>query len=181
MDALDHNRQPFEIWLPTRRGGASGRSSGTLRFPQENKGSNPLSLRLSRTSGCTRFGTIFQRTAVVAAFHDSTRHDARRLSGAFGAVNALSLYVERGRVTFDAVHVEAAARVAHLARERRGTADPCLWHWCRSGFVVAVHRGARQRGDRGPAQLSRRDPRCRSTHSQSLASRRLICREGCLA
>ena len=38
------------------------------------------------------------------------------LFGAYGAVNAVSLYVERGRVTFDAVHVEAAARVARLAR-----------------------------------------------------------------
>ena len=36
---------------------------------------------------------------------------------AYGAVNAVSLYVERGRETFDAVHVEAAARVARLARE----------------------------------------------------------------
>jgi len=38
------------------------------------------------------------------------------LFGACGAVNAVSLYVERGGVTFDAVHVEAAARVARLAR-----------------------------------------------------------------
>jgi uncharacterized protein YbjT (DUF2867 family) len=38
------------------------------------------------------------------------------LFGASGAVNAVSLYVERGGVTFDAVHVEGAARVAHLAR-----------------------------------------------------------------
>ena len=38
------------------------------------------------------------------------------LVGAYGALNAVSLYVERGGVTFDAVHVEAAARVARLAR-----------------------------------------------------------------
>jgi NADH dehydrogenase len=38
------------------------------------------------------------------------------LFGAYGAVNAVSLYVERGGVTFDAVHVEAAAGVARLAR-----------------------------------------------------------------
>src|SRR6266478_2702350 len=42
---------------------------------------------------------------------------AAALFGAYGAVNAVSLYVERGRETFDAVHVEAAARVARLARE----------------------------------------------------------------
>jgi uncharacterized protein YbjT (DUF2867 family) len=42
---------------------------------------------------------------------------AAALFGAYGAVNAVRLYVERGRETFDAVHVEAAARVARLARE----------------------------------------------------------------
>jgi NADH dehydrogenase len=39
------------------------------------------------------------------------------LAGAYGAVNAVSLYVERGRETFEAVHVEAAASVAILAGE----------------------------------------------------------------
>jgi NADH dehydrogenase len=39
------------------------------------------------------------------------------LAGAYGAVNAISLYVERGgRETFRAVHVEAAVRIAGLAR-----------------------------------------------------------------
>ena len=42
---------------------------------------------------------------------------AAALFGAYGAINAVSLYVERGRETFDAVHVEAAERVARLARE----------------------------------------------------------------
>jgi NADH dehydrogenase len=43
---------------------------------------------------------------------------AAALAGAFGAVNAVSLYVEQGgRKTFHAVHVEAAARIARLARE----------------------------------------------------------------
>src|SRR5215207_9982930 len=39
------------------------------------------------------------------------------LEGAYGAVNAVSLYVEHGRETFRAVHVDAAARVARVARE----------------------------------------------------------------
>jgi len=40
------------------------------------------------------------------------------LAGVYGVVNAVSLYVERGgRETFHAVHVEAAARIARLARE----------------------------------------------------------------
>ena len=47
---------------------------------------------------------IHEETTVAAA-----------LFGASGAVNAVSLYVERGRITFDAVHVEAAARVGRLA------------------------------------------------------------------
>jgi uncharacterized protein YbjT (DUF2867 family) len=51
-----------------------------------------------------------------ADIHDETSV-AAALVGAYGAVNAVSLYVESGRVTFDAVHVEAAARVARLARE----------------------------------------------------------------
>ena len=55
--------------------------------------------------------------AVGADVHDEASV-ASALAGAFGAVNAVSLYVERGgRETFRAVHVEAAARIARLARE----------------------------------------------------------------
>ena len=54
---------------------------------------------------------------VRADVHDETSV-AEALAGAFGAVNAVSLYVERGdRETFHAVHVDAAARIARLARE----------------------------------------------------------------
>jgi uncharacterized protein YbjT (DUF2867 family) len=43
---------------------------------------------------------------------------ASALVGAYGVVNALSLYLERGgRETFRAVHVDGAARIARLARE----------------------------------------------------------------
>jgi uncharacterized protein YbjT (DUF2867 family) len=48
---------------------------------------------------------IRDETTVAAALFD-----------AYGAVNSVSLYVERGRATFDAVHVKAAALVARLAR-----------------------------------------------------------------
>ena len=51
-------------------------------------------------------GDVRDRAAVVGS-----------LTGAYGAVNAVSLYVERGRDSFQAVHVEAAASVAILARE----------------------------------------------------------------
>jgi uncharacterized protein YbjT (DUF2867 family) len=39
------------------------------------------------------------------------------VTGAFGVVNAVSLYVERGNQTFQSVHVDAAARLARIARE----------------------------------------------------------------
>ena len=44
------------------------------------------------------------------------RSVANALLGAYGAVNATSLYVERGRETFQSVHVEAAERLACLAQ-----------------------------------------------------------------
>ena len=42
---------------------------------------------------------------------------AAAVEGAFGVVNAVSLYVERGSDTFQAVHVAAAERVAEEARK----------------------------------------------------------------
>jgi uncharacterized protein YbjT (DUF2867 family) len=42
---------------------------------------------------------------------------AAAVSGVFAVVNAVSLYAERGRDTFQTVHVGAAERVASLARE----------------------------------------------------------------
>jgi NADH dehydrogenase len=42
---------------------------------------------------------------------------ATAVEGAFGVVNAVSLYVERGTETFHAVHVVAAERVAEEARK----------------------------------------------------------------
>ena len=45
------------------------------------------------------------------------RSVAAALGKAFAVVNAVSLYVERGKDTFQSVHVNAAGRVARLARE----------------------------------------------------------------
>jgi uncharacterized protein YbjT (DUF2867 family) len=53
--------------------------------------------------------------SVGANIHDE-RSVADTLAGAYGAVNAVSLYVERGQETFHSVHVEAAQRVAAQAR-----------------------------------------------------------------
>jgi uncharacterized protein YbjT (DUF2867 family) len=56
-----------------------------------------------------------QLRSVATDIHDE-RTVADALADAYGAVNAVSLYVEHGRETFHSVHVEAAERVAILAR-----------------------------------------------------------------
>jgi len=56
-----------------------------------------------------------QLQAVGTDVHDE-RTVVDALANAYGAVNAVSLYVEHGRETFHSVHVEAAERVAILAR-----------------------------------------------------------------
>jgi len=55
-----------------------------------------------------------QLQAVEADIHDE-RAIADALAGAYGVVNAVSLYVEQGQETFHSVHVDAARRVAALA------------------------------------------------------------------
>ncbi|OHV79972.1 epimerase [Ensifer sp. LCM 4579] len=56
-----------------------------------------------------------QLQSVEADIHDE-RSIADALGGAHGVVNAVSLYVERGRQTLHSVHVESAQRVAAQAR-----------------------------------------------------------------
>jgi uncharacterized protein YbjT (DUF2867 family) len=51
---------------------------------------------------------------VEANIHDE-RSVAEALAGAYGVVNAVSLYFERGQETFHSVHVESAQRVAAQA------------------------------------------------------------------
>ncbi len=56
-----------------------------------------------------------QLQSVEADIHD--RHAvADALAGAYGVINAVSLYVEHGRETFHSVHVEAAQRMAAQAQ-----------------------------------------------------------------
>ena len=54
--------------------------------------------------------------SVLADVHDDASV-AAALRGATGAVNAVSLYAERGHATFQSVHVESARRVALHARD----------------------------------------------------------------
>jgi len=57
-------------------------------------------------------------TAVQSILADVNDEDAvaTAVAGAYGVVNAVSLYVERGTETFHSVHVEAAERLARQAR-----------------------------------------------------------------
>src|SRR5947209_11431043 len=56
-----------------------------------------------------------QLQPVEANIHDD-RSVADALAGAYGVVNAVSLYVETRQETFHSVHVESAGRVAAQAR-----------------------------------------------------------------
>jgi uncharacterized protein YbjT (DUF2867 family) len=68
-----------------------------------------------------RASPIFPRAGSrIESVHVDINEDdlvAAAVSGVFAVVNAVSLYVERGRDTFQSVHVGAAERVARLARE----------------------------------------------------------------
>jgi uncharacterized protein YbjT (DUF2867 family) len=55
-----------------------------------------------------------QLQSIVANIHNE-RSVADALAGAYGVVNAVSLYVEHGQDTFHSVHVESAQRVAAQA------------------------------------------------------------------
>jgi uncharacterized protein YbjT (DUF2867 family) len=55
-----------------------------------------------------------QLESIQADIHDE-RSVADAVAGAYGVVNAVSLYVERGNDTFHSVHVESAKRVAAQA------------------------------------------------------------------
>jgi uncharacterized protein YbjT (DUF2867 family) len=56
-----------------------------------------------------------QLQSIKADVHDE-RSIADALAGAYGMVNAVSLYVEHGRETFHSVHVESAQRMATQAQ-----------------------------------------------------------------
>ena len=68
-------------------------------------------------------GTRTRPAAMIRSFSPlqqifmTKRSIASAVAGAFGVVNAVSLYVERGKETFHAVHVAAAERLADEARK----------------------------------------------------------------
>jgi hypothetical protein len=104
-----------------------------------------------------------QLQSVEANIHDE-RSVAEALAGAYGVVNAVSLYVERGQQTFHSVHVEAAQRVAAQARRGRSrTAGSRFRNRRRCCLTIPLHPKARRRRTGGPGRVRRctfRPPGC---------------------
>src|SRR6202048_2353347 len=67
------------------------------------------------------FGPDDPQLQSVGANIHKERSVAHALAGAYGVVNAVSLYVEHGQETFHSVHVEYAQRIA--AQAHRGGAE----------------------------------------------------------
>jgi NADH dehydrogenase len=63
-----------------------------------------------------RFGADDPEIQLLATDIHDGQSIAAAMRDAYGAVNATSLYVERGRETFQSVHIEAAERLARLAQ-----------------------------------------------------------------
>ena len=93
--------------------------------------------------------------SVEANIHDE-RSVADALAGAYGVINAASLYIERGQETFHSVHVEAARRVAAQAA-RAGVRTACsrLWDRCRLRLTIPVHPEAGRRRTGRPGCVRR--------------------------
>lgn len=67
-----------------------------------------------------RADALFAATSSLEAARTDIRDEAaveRAVANATAVVNAVSLYVESGSVTFEAIHVEGAARAARCARD----------------------------------------------------------------
>ncbi len=71
---------------------------------------------------------------------------AAAVAGSRAVVNAVSLYVERGKQTFERVHVEAAADLAATSGCRRRDVRPDFGHWIGSNVPFDDIR-ARGRGE----------------------------------
>jgi uncharacterized protein YbjT (DUF2867 family) len=65
-----------------------------------------------------QFGNADPKLAAIEADVHSEASVASAVADAYGVVNTVSLYVERGYETFHSVHVRAAERVANQARRR---------------------------------------------------------------
>ena len=68
--------------------------------------------RVKASGGHRQFGSDDPQLQSVQADIQDERSVADALTDAYGAINAVSLYVEHGKETFHSVHVESAQRVA---------------------------------------------------------------------
>jgi NADH dehydrogenase len=71
----------------------------------------------ARRPGTVDFGEFGGRVQPVQVDVLDEQSVREAVKGAAAVVNAVSLYVEKGALTFDAIHVEGAERVARCARE----------------------------------------------------------------
>jgi NADH dehydrogenase len=85
-----------------------------------------------------------QLQSVQANIHDE-RSVADALAGAYGVVNAVSLYVEHGQEIFDSVHVEAAQLVA--AQAHRAGVDRLIHVSGIGADAASQSRYIRKRGE----------------------------------
>jgi len=85
-----------------------------------------------------------QLRSVQADIHDE-RSVADALAGAYGVVNAVSLYVEHGQETFHSVHVESARRVA--AQAHRGGVERLVHVSGIGADAASQSRYIRKRGE----------------------------------
>src|SRR6266850_933458 len=96
-----------------------------------------------------------QLQSVEANIHDE-RSVADALAGAYGVVNAVSLYLERGQETFHSVHVESAQRVA--AQAHRAGVERLVHVSGIGADAVSPSRYIRKRGEGetgGPGRVRR--------------------------
>ena len=85
-----------------------------------------------------------QLQSVGANIHDD-RSVADALAGAYGVVNAVSLYVEHGEETFHSVHVESAQRIA--AQAHRAGVDRLIHISGIGADAASQSRYIRKRGE----------------------------------
>ena len=79
---------------------------------------------------------------------------AAAIAGADAVVNTVSAYVEKGGLTFEAVHVQGAETVAREDSRRRSSASARLRHRRGCRFRVSLHPCSRTRRTGGPADVS---------------------------
>jgi NADH dehydrogenase len=74
-----------------------------------------LAIRVASRHPDIAFSLFSRDVSGIESVHADVNHDgsvARAVAGAWAVVNAVSLYVERGKYTFHSVHVDAAKRIA---------------------------------------------------------------------